>query len=98
MADSFPILTVLVLTPLVGAILVMLAGHFRPEVVKLIAWLAAIVTGAFCLWLLAAFDSVEAGFQFVSQHFLFEHWGNSWYLHVAHISFLLLGFSGSPAT
>jgi NADH-quinone oxidoreductase subunit M len=94
MADSFPILTVLVLTPLVGAILVMLAGHFRPEVVKLIAWLAAIVTGAFCLWLLAAFDSGEAGFQFVSQHEWIEHWGISWYLGVDGISLLLVVLTG----
>jgi NADH-quinone oxidoreductase subunit M len=91
---DFPILTVLVLTPLAGSILVMLTGHFRPEVVKLVAWLAAILTGAFSLWLLAAFDSGEAGFQFVSQHEWIEHWGISWYLGVDGISLLLVVLTG----
>ena len=92
--ESFPILTVLVLTPLAGSILVMLTGHVRPDLVKLVAWLGAIVTGAFSLWLLAAFDSGEAGFQFVSQHEWIEHWGISWYLGVDGISLLLVVLTG----
>ena len=35
----------LVLVPLAGALLVMLAGKPRPDLVKLVAWLTAIVTG-----------------------------------------------------
>ena len=64
------------------------------RLVKLVAWLTAIVTGAFSLWLLAAFDSGEAGFQFVSQHEWIEHWGISWYLGVDGISLLLVVLTG----
>ncbi len=92
--NSFPILTVLVLVPLAGALLVMLIGHLWPDLVRLVAWLTAIATGAFSLWLLASFDSGDAGFQFVSQHEWIEHWGISWYLGVDGISLLLVVLTG----
>ena len=57
--SSFPILTSLVLVPVAGSLLVMVTGSRRADLVKLVAWLTAIVTGALSLWLLAAFDSGE---------------------------------------
>ena len=72
----------------------MLTGSRRADLVKLVAWLSAIVTAALSIWLLAAFDSGEAGFQFVSQHEWIEHWGISWYVGVDGISLLLVVLTG----
>ena len=94
MNSSFPILTALVLVPMAGSLLVMVTGSRRADLVKLVAWLTAIVTAALSLWLLAAFDSGEAGFQFVSQHEWIEHWGISWFLGVDGISLLLVVLTG----
>jgi len=92
--SSFPILTSLIVVPAAGSLLVMLAGKRRPDVVKLIAWLTEITTGALSLWLLAAFESGVADFQFVSQHEWIEHWGISWFLGVDGISLLLVVLTG----
>ena len=79
---SFPILSALVVLPLVGSIVVALLGKSRPEWVKLGALVSSVTTGALSLWLLGAFKSGEAGFQFVSQHVWISQWGISWHLGV----------------
>ena len=45
-SSNFPILTALIVAPAAGSLVVMLAGKARPDLVKLIAWLTAIITGA----------------------------------------------------
>ena len=67
-AVSFPILSALILVPLLGAVIVTLLSNRRPEYVKLVAIIISVGTAAMSLWMLAKFDSHEAGFQFVSQH------------------------------
>ncbi|MGH9272373.1 MAG: NADH-quinone oxidoreductase subunit M [Ilumatobacteraceae bacterium] len=91
---GFPILTALVLIPAIGAVLVALTGKRRPEIVKLVALLAAVLTLALTIWMVAAFDSGEAGYQFVTKHTWIEEWGISWHLGVDGISLLLVALTG----
>ena len=91
---SFPILSALVILPLVGAIVVSLLGKTRPEWMKLAAMTSSVTTGAFSLWLLGEFKTGEAGFQFVSQHLWISQWGISWHLGVDGISLFLVVLTG----
>ena len=63
---AFPILTALILTPLLGAVLVALMPKRRPEYPKMVALMASVATAAMSIWLMASFESSDAGFQFVS--------------------------------
>ncbi|MFM7962359.1 MAG: NADH-quinone oxidoreductase subunit M [Actinomycetota bacterium] len=90
----FPVLTSLVVVPLVGAALVIFFGRIRQEWTKLTALLTSVATGAVSLWVLQAFDSSEAGFQFVSQHEWIPAWGISWHLGIDGISLFLVVLTG----
>ena len=46
------------------------------------------------IWLLASFETGEAGFQFVSKHTWIEPWGISWHLGVDGISLFLVVLTG----
>ena len=91
---NFPILSALVILPLIGSIVVALLGKSRPEWIKLGALTSSVTTGALSLWLLGAFKSGEAGFQFVSQHLWISQWGISWHLGVDGISLFLVVLTG----
>lgn len=91
---GFPILSALVLLPLLGAVLVTVLSDRRPEYVKLTAVLFSVGIGAMSLWLLAQFDTADAGFQFVSRHEWIADWGISWHLGVDGISLFLVVLTG----
>ena len=65
---EFPILTLLVLVPAVGSVLVALISKRYPDLVRVAALVASVLTGGLSLWVLFAFKSQNADFQFVSQH------------------------------
>ncbi len=90
----FPVLTVLVLTPALGALAVALLSNRRPEWVKIVALLSSVFTGAISVWLLASFDKADAGFQFASQHMWIEAWGISWHLGIDGISLFMVVLTG----
>lgn len=94
-ALAFPILTSLIVVPLVGAALVLLFGRKRDEWSKLVALVASVTTGALSIWVLQAFDGSEAGFQFVSRHEWIPAWGISWHLGVDGISLFLVVLTGA---
>lgn len=91
---DFPILTLLVLVPAVGAALVALASHRHPDLVKITALGSSVLTAAFSLWVLFAFEKGEAGFQFSSQHEWVKPWGISWHLGIDGISLFLVVLTG----
>ena len=91
---SFPILSALVLVPVLGSLLVALLSDRRPEWVKLSAVLTSVVTAGMSIWLLASFSTHEGGFQFVSRHDWVEAWGISWHLGVDGISLFLVVLTG----
>ena len=95
METSFPILTALIATPLVGAVLVALLSWRRSaEVGKLVGLLSAVVTAALSVWLLASYETGEVGYQFVTQQMWIERWGISWHLGVDGISLFLVVLTG----
>lgn len=91
---GFPLLTMLVLVPLVGSALVALIGRSRPEWVKLTAIVASVFTAALSVWVLVEFPSGSSGFEFVSRHPWISEWGISWHLGVDGISLLLVVLTG----
>ncbi|MFM7872383.1 MAG: hypothetical protein ACKPBG_11980 [Actinomycetota bacterium] len=90
----FPILSALVLAPLVGSVLTVIGSNRRPEITKLIALLSSAFTGALGLWLLASFETGDEGFQFVSRHEWISSWGIGWHLGVDGISLFLVVLTG----
>jgi len=91
---SFPILTMLVLMPLLGAILVSLLSKKHGEWVKLAALVSSIATGAMSVWMLIKFPTGAAGFEFVSKHSWISEWGISWHLGVDGISLFMVVLTG----
>jgi len=91
---DFPVLSALVVLPLIGAVLVTVLSNRRPEFVKMTATLFSVGVGAMTLWLLAQFDTHEGGFQFVSRHDWISAWGISWNLGVDGISLFMVVLTG----
>jgi NADH-quinone oxidoreductase subunit M len=91
---SFPILTMLVVVPTVGALLVASLSNRRPEWVKLAALLTSVLAGGLSIWVLAAFDKADADFQFVSKHIWIKPYGISWHVGVDGISLFLVVLTG----
>ena len=91
---SFPILTMLVLMPLLGAVLVSLLSKKNGEWVKLAALASSITTGAMSVWMLVKFPTGAAGFEFVSKHSWVSEWGISWHLGVDGISLFMVVLTG----
>ena len=93
-ALAFPILTALVLVPLIGSVLTLISSNRRPEYTKLIAILSSVFTGGLGVWLLASFETGNGDFQFQSLHQWIPSWGIGWHLGVDGISLFLVVLTG----
>jgi len=91
---SIPILTLLVLVPLIGALGVSLLAKTQESMIKNVALVSSIITGALSVWILIKFPSGSAGFEFVSKHSWVSEWGISWHLGVDGISLFLVVLAG----
>ena len=91
---GIPLLTLLVVLPLVGAVMVSLMNKAQAEQIKLVALVFSLVTGALSVYMLAKFPSGQAGFQFVSQQSWVSEWGISWHLGVDGISLFFVVLTG----
>jgi NADH:ubiquinone oxidoreductase subunit 4 (subunit M) len=87
-------LTAAVVLPFAGALAVALVPRGRAELHRLVALLFSAATGALTIWVLAAFDRHEAGYQFVVQRSWVDDLGISWHLGVDGISLFLVVLSG----
>src|SRR5690606_39086082 len=85
-AQPFPLLTILVVLPALGALLIALLPKNRSETIRQVALLTTVATGAVAVYVLAAFDTADAGFQFVTRQAWIEDFGISWALGVDGIS------------
>jgi NADH-quinone oxidoreductase subunit M len=94
MHASFPILSALILLPIIGAVLITIISNKHLEIVKLIAMLFSIGVGGMSIWLLASFKTDDSGFQYVSQHDWVTSWGISWHLGVDGVSLFLVVLTG----
>ena len=91
---NFPVLTALILLPVLGSLLTALLSERRPEYVKLAATLFSVATGGISIWLLSSFHQHTGDFQFVSQHDWIKAWGISWHVGVDGISLFLVVLTG----
>jgi NADH:ubiquinone oxidoreductase subunit 4 (subunit M) len=94
MQPTFPLLTAAVVLPAAGAICVALVPRSRPELHRLLALLFSVGTGALSLYLLAAFKTGEAGFQYEVHHQWVSDLGISWHLGIDGISLFLVVLTG----
>src|SRR5690348_16705935 len=62
---DFPLLSVILITPFVGAVVCMLLPERRPEQVKAVAYAVTAITLGFALYMLWQFDASRGTFQFV---------------------------------
>jgi NADH-quinone oxidoreductase subunit M len=88
------ILPALIATPLIGALLIALVPASRADLFKQIALLTSVVTGAMSVYLLTAFETGEAGYQFVVDRTWISQFGISFHLGVDGISLFLIVLTG----
>jgi len=93
------LLTTVVFVPLIGAIVVLLAGGGgdRPEREPLVRYLALVVSlveFVLTLWLWSRFNPTSSGFQFVEQRAWLPQFGISYHLGVDGISLFLVVLTG----
>jgi NADH-quinone oxidoreductase subunit M len=93
-APDFPLLTAAIVVPFVGAAAVALVPRARAELHRLVALLFSCVTGAMTVYLLAAFETGEAGFQFETNRQWVADLGISWHVGVDGISLFLVVLTG----
>jgi NADH-quinone oxidoreductase subunit M len=91
---GFPLLTAIVLLPVIGAIAVAVLSKRRPELVKTFGLVFSVATGALTVYLLAKFHTHEAGYQFVTKQPWIPDWGTSWHLGVDGVSIFLVVLTG----
>ncbi len=94
MEPSFPLLTAIIATPAIGAVVVLLISKRYPGIVRLVGFAFSIATLALCIYLLTQFDQSDPGFQFVSRHVWIEPLGISWYVGVDGISLFMVVLTG----
>jgi NADH-quinone oxidoreductase subunit M len=90
----FPLLPSLIVVPAVAAIAIALLPKRRPEMARLVAVLASMTTAALSIWILAAFDTHDAGFQFVTDQEWISSLGVSWLFGIDGISLFLVVLTG----
>ncbi len=88
--DSFPILTILILLPLLGVAALTPIPSTDARVLRVVAFGAALVTFAVSLLLLAAFVAGEAGFQLTEQVAWIPEYGITYALGVDGVSLFLV--------
>ena len=93
-APDFPLLSAVVLTPVVGAVIVALVSRRRPELAKQAAVLFSLMTGALTIAVAVAFDRHDGGFQMIDQVQWIADPQISWKLGVDGISLWLVVLTG----
>jgi NADH-quinone oxidoreductase subunit M len=93
-APPFALLPALIIMPAITALTLLVLPRRRPELLKGVALLGSSATAAVSIYLLAAFDTAEAGYQFTVQQVWVEDLGISLFLGVDGISLFLVVLTG----
>jgi NADH-quinone oxidoreductase subunit M len=93
-APAFDILSALVLLPAVGALAVVLVPKARSELLRGITLLFTGGTAALSVYLMAAFETGDAGYQFEVNRSWVSEFGISWHAGVDGISLFLIVLTG----
>jgi NADH-quinone oxidoreductase subunit M len=91
---GFPLLTLIILLPAIGAAAVGLTPRGEDGILKTLVALASGATLLLTIYLLFEFDTGDSGFQFVSEHEWIEAFGISWKLGVDGIALFLVVLTG----
>ncbi|WP_426574313.1 NADH-quinone oxidoreductase subunit M [Aquihabitans sp. McL0605] len=91
---AFPILSVVILTPVLGALIVALISKRRPEITKQVAVLFALVTGALTIGILVLFNRHDPGFQLLDDVQWIRNPDIAWKLGVDGISLWMVVLTG----
>lgn len=89
-AGDFPVLTFLVVTPLLGALIALLMPAHRPDDSRIVGYVASVATAGLAGFLLADFETGKAGFQLVEEHQWIGQFGTNWKLGVDGISLFMV--------
>ena len=90
---SFPVLTALIVTPLIGAVLALAMPSRRPEYTRIVGYLATAATGGLALYLLVQFGAGTHGYQFVENHRWIGEFGVRYVLGVDGISLFMVALT-----
>jgi NADH-quinone oxidoreductase subunit M len=93
-ASNFPMIPALILTPLIGAAIIALIPRSRADLYKQIAVITSVITGAFSIAMLVAFQKGDPGYQFVIDQPWISDLGISWHFGVDGISLFLVVLTG----
>ncbi len=93
-AGDVPLLPLLVLTPVVGALLLLLVPGRRTELIRLVAFLTSVLAAVASVYVLAEFDAADSGMQLVSHRTWVADFGISWFLGIDGISLFLVVLTG----
>jgi NADH-quinone oxidoreductase subunit M len=91
---NFPLIPALIVTPLLGALIIVLIPRHRAELFKQVAVITSVITGAMSIYMLAAFDTHDAGYQFVIDQPWISDLGISMHFGVDGISLFLMVLTG----
>ena len=87
---TFPVLTALILLPLVGAIGTACISARRVESIRIAGMVTAVATLGLSIWMLAAFHTHHAGYQFLSTHSWSHDLGTRWIVGIDGISLFMV--------
>jgi NADH-quinone oxidoreductase subunit M len=93
-APAFDVLTALIAVPAIGALAVALVPKSRSELVRGVAVLFSGAAAALAVYVLAAFETGEAGYQFEVNRSWVADFGISWHVGVDGISLFLVVLTG----
>ena len=90
---SFPILTALIVTPLIGAVLTIIMPSRRPEYARIVGYLTTAATLGLAVYLLVEFGVGTHGYQFVESHRWIGEFGVRYTLGVDGISLFMVALT-----
>ncbi|CAN5531236.1 NADH-quinone oxidoreductase subunit M [soil metagenome] len=88
-----PVLALLVVVPVLGALVLLLLPRRRPELLLPVAVLVSMVPVAIAAYLLVVFETGDAGFQFTERVLWYQPWDISWNVGIDGISLLLVALT-----
>jgi NADH-quinone oxidoreductase subunit M len=94
MSETLPMLTLLVVIPVIGAAVVACLPRDNERLLRMVGATFAVVELLLTVALMFDFKAGEGGFQFVSQHVWIRSFGISWKLGVDGISLFLIVLTG----
>jgi NADH-quinone oxidoreductase subunit M len=91
---TFPILSVIIFSPIVAALIILLMPAERKTEIRVIALMTAVFALALSLWVYLSYDQVAGGYQFVEKYNWMPQFGISLHLGVDGISTPLVLLTG----